>query len=135
MASAVYRRRLVSDQARLRPFAIGRRLAEAALRTGARRAEVLAGADFARRAAGLALPRLPADLAAGRAATLDADFLAEAFLAGAFLAETLRAAGFLAEAFFAVAFLVLLTILVITSPALNDVFELFWLKIRIWLGI
>ncbi len=38
-------------------------------------------------------------------------------------------------AFFAVAFLVLLTILVITSPALNDVFELFWLKIRIWLGI
>jgi uncharacterized membrane-anchored protein len=38
-------------------------------------------------------------------------------------------------AFFAVAFLVLLTILIITSPALNDVFELFWLKIRIWLGI
>jgi uncharacterized membrane-anchored protein len=38
-------------------------------------------------------------------------------------------------AFFAVAFLVLVTILVITSPALNDVFELFWLKIRIWLGI
>jgi uncharacterized membrane-anchored protein len=38
-------------------------------------------------------------------------------------------------AFLAVAFLVLLTILVITSPALNDVFELFWLKIRIWLGI
>ncbi|MGD9735300.1 MAG: putative cytokinetic ring protein SteA [Solirubrobacterales bacterium] len=38
-------------------------------------------------------------------------------------------------AFFAVAFLVLLTILVITSPALNDVFELIWLKIRIWLGI
>jgi uncharacterized membrane-anchored protein len=38
-------------------------------------------------------------------------------------------------AFFAVAFLVLLTILVITSPALNDVFELVWLKIRIWLGI
>ena len=33
------------------------------------------------------------------------------------------------------AFLVLLTILVITSPALNDVFELFWLKIRIWLGV
>jgi hypothetical protein len=29
----------------------------------------------------------------------------------------------------------LLTILVITSPALNDVFELVWLKIRIWLGI
>ena len=37
--------------------------------------------------------------------------------------------------FFGVAFLVLLTILVITSPALNDVFELFWLKVRIWLGI
>jgi uncharacterized membrane-anchored protein len=37
--------------------------------------------------------------------------------------------------FFAVAFLVLVTILVITSPALNDVFELVWLKIRIWLGI
>jgi len=29
---------------------------------------------------------------------------------------------------------VLLTILVITSPALNEVFELVWLKIRIWLG-
>jgi uncharacterized membrane-anchored protein len=38
-------------------------------------------------------------------------------------------------AFFAIAFLILLTILVITSPALNDVFELIWLKIRIWLGI
>jgi len=37
--------------------------------------------------------------------------------------------------FFLVAFLILLTILVITSPALNDVFELFWLKIRIWLGL
>ncbi len=37
--------------------------------------------------------------------------------------------------FFAVAFLVLLTILIITSPALNDVFELFWLKVRIWLGL
>ncbi|HEX2265227.1 MAG TPA: putative cytokinetic ring protein SteA [Solirubrobacterales bacterium] len=37
--------------------------------------------------------------------------------------------------FFAVAFLALLTILVITSPALNDVFEMVWLKIRIWLGI
>jgi len=36
---------------------------------------------------------------------------------------------------FVLAFLVLLTILVITSPALNDVFELFWLKVRIWLGI
>jgi uncharacterized membrane-anchored protein len=37
--------------------------------------------------------------------------------------------------FFAVAFLILVTILIITSPALNDVFELFWLKVRIWLGI
>jgi hypothetical protein len=37
--------------------------------------------------------------------------------------------------FFIVAFLALLTILIITSPALNDVFELFWLKVRIWLGI
>ncbi|HEX3737995.1 MAG TPA: putative cytokinetic ring protein SteA [Solirubrobacterales bacterium] len=37
--------------------------------------------------------------------------------------------------FFVVVFLVLLTILIITSPALNDVFELFWLKVRIWLGI
>jgi uncharacterized membrane-anchored protein len=38
-------------------------------------------------------------------------------------------------ALFVLAFLILLTILVITSPALNDVFELVWLKIRIWLGI
>jgi uncharacterized membrane-anchored protein len=38
-------------------------------------------------------------------------------------------------AMFGVAFLVLLTILIITSPALNDVFNLIWLKIRIWLGI
>lgn len=38
-------------------------------------------------------------------------------------------------ALFGVAFLILLTILIITSPALNDVFELFWLKVRIWLGI
>lgn len=37
--------------------------------------------------------------------------------------------------FFVIAFLVLVTILIITSPALNDVFELFWLKVRIWLGI
>lgn len=34
-----------------------------------------------------------------------------------------------------VAFLILLTILIITSPALGEVFELIWLKIRIWLGI
>jgi uncharacterized membrane-anchored protein len=38
-------------------------------------------------------------------------------------------------AFFGVTFLILVTILVITSPALNDVWELVWLKIRIWLGI
>jgi uncharacterized membrane-anchored protein len=38
-------------------------------------------------------------------------------------------------AFFGVAFLVLVTILIITSPALNDVFQLFWLKVRLWLGI
>jgi uncharacterized membrane-anchored protein len=37
--------------------------------------------------------------------------------------------------FFLVAFAILLTILIITSPALNDVFELVWLKIRIWLGL
>jgi len=36
---------------------------------------------------------------------------------------------------FAGAFVILLTILIITSPALNDVFQLVWLKIRIWLGI
>jgi uncharacterized membrane-anchored protein len=38
-------------------------------------------------------------------------------------------------ALFVAVFLVLLTVLVITSPALNDVFELVWLKVRIWLGI
>ncbi|MBS1887907.1 MAG: hypothetical protein JSU06_12035 [Actinobacteria bacterium] len=38
-------------------------------------------------------------------------------------------------AFFAIVFLILVTILIITSPALNNVFELFWLKVRIWLGI
>src|SRR5690349_18002589 len=35
---------------------------------------------------------------------------------------------------FLAAFAVVLTILVITSPALNDLFQLVWLKIRIWLG-
>ncbi len=35
---------------------------------------------------------------------------------------------------FVAAFAVVLTILVITSPALNDLFQLVWLKIRIWLG-
>ncbi|MBA3867470.1 MAG: hypothetical protein H0X42_14210 [Solirubrobacterales bacterium] len=38
-------------------------------------------------------------------------------------------------ALFGLAFMILLVILVITSPALNDVFQLVWLKIRIWLGI
>jgi uncharacterized membrane-anchored protein len=36
--------------------------------------------------------------------------------------------------FFAV-FAILLTVVVITSPALNDLFQLVWLKVRIWLGI
>lgn len=35
---------------------------------------------------------------------------------------------------FLAAFMVLMAIVVITSPALNDVFQLVWLKIRIWLG-
>jgi len=35
---------------------------------------------------------------------------------------------------FVATFAVVLTILVITSPALNDLFQLVWLKIRIWLG-
>ncbi len=37
-------------------------------------------------------------------------------------------------ALFLVAFAVLLTIVVISSPALNDLVELLWLKIKIWLG-
>ncbi len=36
---------------------------------------------------------------------------------------------------FLAAFAIVLTILVITSPALNDLFQLVWLKIRIWLGL
>jgi uncharacterized membrane-anchored protein len=36
---------------------------------------------------------------------------------------------------FGLAFVVMLTILVITSPALNNLFDLIWLKIRLWLGI
>ena len=36
---------------------------------------------------------------------------------------------------FMLAFAVLLVIVVITSPALDDLFELLWLKIKIWLGI
>jgi uncharacterized membrane-anchored protein len=38
-------------------------------------------------------------------------------------------------ALFLVAFAILLTIVVITSPALNDLFELLWLKVKIWLGM
>jgi uncharacterized membrane-anchored protein len=38
-------------------------------------------------------------------------------------------------ALFFVAFAILLTIVVITSPALNDLFQLVWLKIKIWLGL
>jgi len=33
------------------------------------------------------------------------------------------------------AFLVLLVIVVVTSPALDDLLELFWLKFRVWLGV
>ncbi|MGE5282321.1 MAG: putative cytokinetic ring protein SteA [Chloroflexota bacterium] len=36
---------------------------------------------------------------------------------------------------FLAAFAVLLAIVVITSPALNDLFQLVWLKVRIWLGL
>jgi uncharacterized membrane-anchored protein len=36
---------------------------------------------------------------------------------------------------FAAAFAILLAIVVITSPALNDLVQLVWLKIRIWLGL
>ncbi|HSS05366.1 MAG TPA: putative cytokinetic ring protein SteA [Solirubrobacterales bacterium] len=38
-------------------------------------------------------------------------------------------------ALFLAAFAILLTIVVITSPALNDLVELLWLKIKIWLGL
>jgi uncharacterized membrane-anchored protein len=38
-------------------------------------------------------------------------------------------------ALFMLAFAALLVIVVITSPALDDVVELLWLKIKIWLGI
>jgi uncharacterized membrane-anchored protein len=38
-------------------------------------------------------------------------------------------------ALFFLAFAVLLAVVVITSPALNDLFELLWLKLKIWLGI
>jgi uncharacterized membrane-anchored protein len=38
-------------------------------------------------------------------------------------------------ALFLAAFAILLTIVVITSPALNDLFDLLWLKVKIWLGL
>jgi uncharacterized membrane-anchored protein len=38
-------------------------------------------------------------------------------------------------ALFLVAFMVLLAIVVITSPALSDLFDLLWLKVKIWLGL
>ncbi|HEX3172994.1 MAG TPA: putative cytokinetic ring protein SteA [Solirubrobacterales bacterium] len=38
-------------------------------------------------------------------------------------------------ALFFVAFAILLTIVVITSPALSDLFDLLWLKVKIWLGL
>jgi uncharacterized membrane-anchored protein len=38
-------------------------------------------------------------------------------------------------ALFFAAFAILLTIVVITSPALNDVVDLLWLKVKIWLGL
>jgi uncharacterized membrane-anchored protein len=36
---------------------------------------------------------------------------------------------------FGVAFAILLTIVIVTSPALNDLVQLIWLKIKIWLGL
>lgn len=38
-------------------------------------------------------------------------------------------------AVFLAAFAILLAIVVITSPALNDLFQLVWLKVKIWLGL
>jgi len=38
-------------------------------------------------------------------------------------------------ALFLVAFVILLTIVVVSSPALSDLFELLWLKVKIWLGL
>jgi uncharacterized membrane-anchored protein len=38
-------------------------------------------------------------------------------------------------ALFLAAFAILLAIVVITSPALNDLFQLVWLKVKIWLGL
>jgi uncharacterized membrane-anchored protein len=38
-------------------------------------------------------------------------------------------------ALFLLAFVVLLAIVVITSPALSNLFDLLWLKVKIWLGL
>jgi len=38
-------------------------------------------------------------------------------------------------ALFLAAFAILLAIVVLTSPALNDLFQLVWLKVKIWLGL
>jgi len=38
-------------------------------------------------------------------------------------------------AVFVAVFAILLAILIITSPALNDLFQLVWLKVKIWLGL
>jgi len=43
--------------------------------------------------------------------------------------------GFAPAALFLAAFAVLLAIVVIASPALSNLAELIWLKIKIWLGI
>jgi uncharacterized membrane-anchored protein len=36
---------------------------------------------------------------------------------------------------FLAAFAILLAVVIVTSPALNDLVQLVWLKIRIWLGL
>jgi uncharacterized membrane-anchored protein len=43
--------------------------------------------------------------------------------------------GFGPAALFLAAFAVLLAIVVLASPALNDLVDLIWLKVRIWLGV
>jgi uncharacterized membrane-anchored protein len=42
---------------------------------------------------------------------------------------------FVPAAVFLAAFAILLTIVVVTSPALSDLFDLLWLKVKIWLGL
>jgi uncharacterized membrane-anchored protein len=43
--------------------------------------------------------------------------------------------GFGPSALVVAAFAILLAIVVIASPALNDLVELIWLKVKIWLGL